>query len=137
MSRTDKTIPPQKRRSGGKNTRKNNSVKVVEAYSLPESLTMKNVESVAAELRQIGFECAIHGINASATHIITTAGIQLLMALDASLKTAGNGLHLIQAKEELGSSFRSLGLEAVWKTWTQPAATEKGAKHEQNNSCRG
>lgn len=121
MESTHNPIPKKKRKTAVKAVQSNPhpAKNLLDAYQLPESLSMRSVEAIAAELRDIDLTRANLGINASATRAITTSGIQLLLSYDAMLKSVGSALRLHHAHEELAAPFRLLGLESIWQEWTQ------------------
>ena len=107
-------------------TKKRNTRKVPEASSekkslvlvLPETVTIENVEDLCAEARQINvLPEATLIIDASHTEILTTPGIQLLIAIAKSVQNAGGKLVISNPREPFKQSFAALGLGSRLTQW--------------------
>jgi len=112
--KTAKQKSPQKRADRVKSA----AIKPQLSYALPASLNIHTVEVVAKDLASLGLSDAQEGVDASATEFLTSAGIQLLISYDHSLRASGSRLKLRHPRPELEDSFRTLGLQSIWQDWT-------------------
>lgn len=126
MKSAKQKTPPKKPRSG-KTASKNPAAA---PYALPASLNIHSVEEVARNLASLGLAEAEGGLDASATELLTSAGIQLLISYDQSLRASGSRLHLRHARHELEDSFRTLGLQSLWQDWTSDETSQQRIAHE-------
>ena len=80
-------------------------------FTLPESVTMETVESVAAAIRQLPLEKSdIFMLNAASTQAITTPGVQLVLAAAKTVESRGGLFLIIQPQAAFTQSFKDLGL---------------------------
>ena len=88
-------------------------------FTLPASITIDNIEQLTKDLLALNIENGAGlSLNASQTEVITTPGVQLLIALDKALTNKCGSLTLIQPKDVLIGVFKSLGLENYLTKWS-------------------
>lgn len=85
---------------------------------LPQSLTIETVESFADQLRQqLDIDVTEVSVDASGVELITTPGVQLLVALGKSLEARNGKLRLINAGSSFFSVFSMLGMDEEVSKW--------------------
>lgn len=124
MKSTNKTAPTKKAAVKKPPTKKHGISNPV-CFSLPVALTIQTVEALAEQFSAIEGDFIF---DASATEILTTPGIQLLLSADASAQTSGKHLHILNARESLAYPMHLLGLEATWAAWTSDIKPELGSE---------
>ncbi len=93
------------------------------SFSLPASITMENVEALTAEMRALALQPeSLLTLDASATDIITTPGIQLLLSLHMTVAQHSGKLAVNNARPTFAQSFETLGLQAQLAAWSEQHA---------------
>lgn len=86
---------------------------------LPPVLSIETTEAFAAEIEALAVPLSGPlGFDASATEIITAPGAQLLLAVDKALTQSGGKLILHSPRADMIDTFRLLGLEAQFNSWS-------------------
>ena len=89
----------------------------VAQFSLPAAMTIDTVEALATELKQLDLKPLALVLDASHTEIITTPGIQLLLALSKMLESRGIALGVHEPKAMFVQTFEQIGLATQFSQW--------------------
>lgn len=105
-------MPPRKK--------KVDTISAEAAFVLPETMTIDTVEGVLIKLNRLSLrEPNPFTVDASATALITTPGVQLLISLAKTLEQAGNSLQVHNIQNSFTESFQTLGLSQQLESWSK------------------
>ena len=86
-------------------------------FHLPQIVSIATIESVASQLQQLDFCSPLLTLDASETEVMSTPGIQLLLALHKTLEARSMKLALIGLRPALAQSFEQLGMKHMLHQW--------------------
>ena len=82
-------------------------------FPLPASVTIETVETLASELSKLPLsDKPLLALDASSTVLITTPGLQLIIALERNLSESGGTLSMGKVSDPVAQAFREAGLES-------------------------
>lgn len=97
-----------------------NATGVARVFTLPSAVTIQNIEEVAQQLKALQLaQGEMLVLDAMQTEIITTPGIQLILALSKTLEQNGNSLAIMKPRESFNQSFDALGLASQLSQWEE------------------
>lgn len=86
--------------------------------ALPSSMTIETVAQVSATVSQFQFSQENPLVlDAGQLEVVTTPGVQFLVALSKTLESAGTHLQLIHCRPSVGDVFADLGLAEQFQKW--------------------
>ena len=86
-------------------------------FTLPSAMTIDSIEALCAQLKQLECTPPRLTLDAASTEIITTPGVQLLLALAKTLATRGIDLAVTGPRPSFTRTFDQLGLSAQFTQW--------------------
>lgn len=88
-------------------------------FTLPSTISIDNIESLTRDILALNIENGDRlTLNASLVEVITSPGVQLLIALDKTLTNKCGKLIVSQPKDAMMATFKSLGLENYLTKWS-------------------
>lgn len=88
-----------------------NSDKDARTFVFPASVTIENIESLTGELKKLQLSSGEKlTLDVEQTEVITTPGIQLILALTKTIAQSGDTITITKSKETFNQSFDALGL---------------------------
>ena len=90
-------------------------------YKLSSALTIDNVENMAANFKRHLVENRHEPkllLDASAVEVITTPGVQMIIALGKILERHSGKLEIITPTEVFAKAFETLGLKYLLEKWS-------------------
>lgn len=81
--------------------------------TLPSIMNIETIEEIAGEFKQLLSSSKISNliIDASKVENITTAGLQLIVALEKNLSSSGGAFFIKDESDSFASAFKDIGLE--------------------------
>ena len=89
-----------------------------QSFILPTALTIETVESVLGNLKTAPLTSGRLIVDAAGVEIITTPGVQIVLALAQSLMQAGGKLTISQPSAAFTQAFATLGLGNKLTEWS-------------------
>lgn len=97
-----------------------NSAPATRIFAFPGAVTIQNVEEVTEEIRKLHLapgETLV--LDVVQTEIITTPGIQLVLAVANTLEQSGGALVIMKPKDTFNQAFDVLGLAPRLTQWEE------------------
>ena len=92
---------------------------VASVFALPSSLTIESAEALASSILKQGVPD--HGktftLDASQNEIITTPGVQVILALSKTIAASGGKLSILKPSDTFIRNFEILGFTAELNEW--------------------
>ncbi len=90
----------------------------MQSYTLPSSITIETIEALLGELKDVPLTGGGLAVDATQVEIITTPGVQVILALGKALAQAGGTFAILEKSAAFTQAFHTLGLDGQLKEWS-------------------
>lgn len=89
-----------------------------QAFTLPSSITIETIETLLGDLNKLSLSGNGLTVDAAQVEIITTPGVQVMLALGKSFAHLGGKLTISQPSSAFTQAFTALGLGVQLTEWS-------------------